>query len=290
MNTTIHSTNLTSVNYKLIIPISMCCALISVIISSGILLLVYSTRRLHTTTHTLVCNTCLTSIFYSLVQNINYIYLIFISWDTSDLSCRFRAYFSYMSIASVIYSYLLQALSRLFFSKYHTQHRWVLSFRTHYQMIFIQWLFVMSIPLSTLISKDVYYRPTFLCWVPVAKLLHVVYTITACYLIPTVLIIVVYCSIYYHVRYIERNSVHQFRKIQQKRNLEMLRNILILISIYTCGGLSTLLYVITRIEIFYSMGIISLPVSVTIEKLVILILDREIRKHMKLYFDQMKKK
>ena len=262
----------------------MCCALISIFVSCGILSLIYLTKRLHTMAHILICNTCLTSIFYSVVQSINYIYLIFMTWDTNDISCRYRAYFSYMSIASVIYSYLVQALSRLFFSIFHTNHRWILSFKIHYLMILIQWIFVLVIPLPALITKDIYYRATFLCWVPKEKFLHMIYTLFVYYLIPVILIGVIYINIYHRVKNFEKNMTETIRKIQQNRNLEILRNILILITIYTCGGISTLIYILTKIEIFYSIGIILLPLFVTIEKLITILLDKEIRKIVKNYF------
>lgn len=73
------------------------------------------------------------------------------------MSCRYRAYFGYMSIASVIYSYFIQALSRLFFSIFHTNHRWIFSFKIHYIMILIQWIFVLVILLPALITKDIIY-------------------------------------------------------------------------------------------------------------------------------------
>jgi len=115
MNSTLTNLQRSSANYQIIIPISMSFSLLSVFISFRILILIYLTKRLHTISHLLICNTCLSTIFYSIVQGINYIYLIFLTSDTSDISCRYRAYFGYMSIASVIYSYSIQALSRYFF-------------------------------------------------------------------------------------------------------------------------------------------------------------------------------
>ncbi|CAF1458781.1 unnamed protein product [Adineta steineri] len=280
-----------SANYKIIIPISIFCALISIIISCGILMVIFLNKRLHTMAHILICNTCFTSIFYSVVQNNNYIYLIFITQDTSDISCRFRAYFGYMSIAAVIYSYFIQALSRLFYSIFHRNQRWILSFKTQYIMILIQWIVVILIPLPAILTKDIYYRPTFLCWVPKEKFLHMTYTLLVYYVIPITLIVIIYINIYCRVKYLEKNmNIKTIRKIQQNRNLEILRNILILIGIYTSGGIATFIYITTKIEIFYSMGIVLLPLFVTIEKLMTILLDREVRKIIKNYFCQSKTK
>jgi hypothetical protein len=266
----------------------MCCALISIFVSCGILLLIYSTKRLHTTTHLLICNTCLSSIFYSVVQSNNYIYLLFIPWEMSDISCRYRAYFGYMSIAAVIYSYFIQALSRFFFSIFQSNYRWIRSFNIHYIIILIQWIIVILIPLPALITKDIHYRPTFLCWVPKGKLLHAIYTLIVYYLIPITFIVAIYINIYYRVEQYGTTKSETIRKIKQNRNLEILRNILVLIGIYTCGGIPTLIYITIGIEIFYSIGIIFLSLTVTIERLVTIVLDREIRNTVKNLFRQSK--
>ena len=178
-----------------------------------------------------------------------------------------------MSIASVIYSYFLQALSR-----YSINYHWIFPFKTHFMLIIIQWMIVILIPLPALITNDIYYRPTFLCWVPKERFLHVLYTLLMYYLIPVLFMMIIYMRIYYQVRSSGKTKVESIRKIQQNRNLEILRNIFILIGIYTCGGIPTLIYITTRIEIFYSIGIIFLSLTVAIERICIMLLDREIRK------------
>lgn len=284
MNSTVINFKRSSANYQLIIPISLCFSLISVIISFGILFLIYLTKRLHTIAHLLICNTCISSIFYCLIQGINYIYLIFLTSNTSDVSCRYRAYFGYMSIASVIYSYCIQALSRYLFSIFQTNHRWIITFKIHFLIIFLQWIIVLLIPLPALLTKDIYFRPTFLCWVPKEKLLHAIYTLFVYYLIPITLIIIIYINIYYRVKSIDQTKSESLKIIKQKRNLEILRNICLFIGIYTCGGIPTLIYITTGIEIFYSISIIFLSLTLTIERICIIIFDREIRIIIRNYF------
>jgi hypothetical protein len=77
--------------------------------------LIISTKKLHSVKNMLVCNMCVSSILFSATQCNNYIYLFFIKWDISDISCRWRAYFAYVSFSAFAYSYLLQAISRFFF-------------------------------------------------------------------------------------------------------------------------------------------------------------------------------
>ncbi len=271
-------------NYNLIGPLSMFFASIAVIIAFIILILVTLTKPLHTVSHLLICNTCISSILYCIAQCNNYVYLLFIPWDTSDMSCRWRGYFSYMSIVAVVYSYLLQAISRLFFAVLSTKYRWLTSFKTHFILILVKWMLVLVIPLPAIVTKDIYFRPDFLCWVPMAKLLHVAYTIIAYYLIPIALIVAIYISIYTRIKRSATQAFTQGPQRKSNRDLEVLRNIMILFSIYILGGVPTIFYMLSGINIFYSIGIVSVSFTVAVEKFFSLLLDREIREVLKKFF------
>ncbi len=275
-STTASSTYYT--NYSIIAPLSMALTIISVIICCIILMIIALTKPLHTVTHLLVCNTCISSILYCVVQFNNYIYLLFITWDTSDLSCRWRGYFSYMSITAVVYSYFLQAVSRLFFAVLSTKYRWLTSFKIHYGLIFINWIIVLIVPLPAILTKDIPFHPASLCWVPKTHILHLAYTIFAYYLIPIIAIVAIYILIYRRLR---RGGTHAFTQGPQRksnRDLEVLRNIMILLSIYILGGVPAIFYMVSGIHVFYSIGIVSVTLTVVIEKSVSTVLDREIRK------------
>ncbi|CAF1237351.1 unnamed protein product [Adineta steineri] len=57
-------------------------------------------------------------------------------------------------------------------------------------------------------------------------------------------------------------------------------------SVYFLGGVPIMIYMFTDIEFFYSIGVISVTFAVTMEKLVLIYLDREIRTLLKYYFYQ----
>jgi hypothetical protein len=191
-----------------------------------------------------------------------------------------------MSIAAVMYSYLLQSISRLFFSVLSTRYRWLISLKTHVILIFIEWLIVFLAPLPSLITKDIYFRPGFLCWVPEICKLHVAYTIGTYYIIPTVLIVIIYIIIYVQIRRTGINTRIKKSATQRKQNrdLEVLRTIMILFSIYILGGVPSGLYIVTSIELFYSIGLVSITFAFTIEKAVLILIDREIRNIVKKFF------
>jgi hypothetical protein len=99
---------------------------------------------------------------------------------------------------------------------------------------------------------------------------------------------VIYINIYYRVKYCQKTKLESLKKIQENRNLEILRNICIFIGIYSFGGIPTLIHITTRIDIFYSIGIVFLSLTVTIERICTILLDREIRNIIKNYFCQIK--
>jgi hypothetical protein len=58
---------------------------------------------------------------------------------------------------------------------------------------------------------------------------------------------------------------------------------MILFAIYVFGALPIVLFILTRIELFYTIGIISVSLAVAVEKCVALIVDRDIRNIIKNY-------
>ncbi|CAF0836695.1 unnamed protein product [Adineta steineri] len=283
MNSTIYSSTVSNDKELYIIcSLSAGFGLISIILSMTIVIIVkHAKRRLHTVRHLLTCNTCIASMLYCIIQTINYIFLIFLPSITSDVACRWRGYFAYMSISAATYSYLVQAVSRLFFSIFARKYPWLTTFKAHYVLIFIHWLIVLIIPLPSVITKDIYFRPGSLCWVPFKYLLHMGYTAVAYYVVPVVSIIIIYIYIYRKIRRTKQSAETILNTTNDKRDLEVLRNIVILLCIYIVGGVPTLLFLFTNINILYLSGIVTFTFTVVVEKICTISLDRELRQALK---------
>ena len=170
-------------DYYIVCSLSGFGALCAMVISMMILILVWHSKpRLHTVRHLLMCNTSAASILYCVVQSINYVFLIFLPSETSDTGCRWRGYFAYMALCAVTYSYLIQAISRLFIAVLSTSHKWLTTFKTHYYLILVKWCTAILLPLPAIITKDIYFRPNALCWVPLKNSIHISYTFIAYYM------------------------------------------------------------------------------------------------------------
>lgn len=273
-------------NYHVFIPSSLACIVIAAIISCIILVLVIYVRRLHTVTYLLVCNGAIASIFYCIVHSINYIFLVFIPWETSDFSCRWRGFFGYMAVAAIVYSFLAQAVSRFFISVLSTKYQWASSLKSHIILIFIQWIIVIALPLPAVLTEDIYYHPFSLCWVPGEYPLHLAYTIIAYYLIPAGFIFTIYIYIYLRVKRRKNRVFTITRACTSNRDLEVFYNIVILFVIYIFGAVPSIFYIITRVEALYTIGIISVSFTVAVEKCVTLIIDRGFRNIIKNYINR----
>jgi hypothetical protein len=271
MNTTTVDTGIvyTLEDYYIVASLSVSFCFIALVISIIILVLIWRTKsRLHTVHHLLVCNTCIASILYCITTTNNYLFLIFIRWDTSDMNCRWRAYFAYVGIAGVMYSYLIQAISRFYFSILSSKYRWLATFKTHYILICSQWFVVFLITSSTLITKDITFHLDKLCLINISKTLHVSCAIFAYYIIPLLIIIIIYIYIYHRVRKTKKNAkTMPHSNNNRKRDLEVLRNIVILISIYLGGGLPTIIFFLTPTKYPYLVNLVTQSLAVAIAKL-----------------------
>nr|ACC43929.1 7 transmembrane receptor (rhodopsin family) A [Philodina roseola] len=275
-NTTTSFTD--ALSYYIVCSISAGFGLIAIVLCLVIIILVKRTKpRLHTIRHLLVCNTCVASIFYCLMQSLNYAFLIFLPGETSDVGCRWRGYFAYMSISASIYSYLVQAVSRLFYSVSGTKHQKLITFKSHYIMISIHWLVVIILPLPSVITTDIYFRPGLLCWVPFKHTLHVLYTVCAYYLTSIICITIIYIYIYLRVKKARQHAVNMLHALHDKRDLEVLRNIVILLAIYISGGIPTIIFLVSSLETCYLLGIVTFTFTVVLEKIFTIILDRDLR-------------
>ncbi|UJR19658.1 hypothetical protein I4U23_022793 [Adineta vaga] len=262
-------------DYRLVALLSLIFVLIAIAINTFILILVWKTKpRLHTINHLLMCNTAFATIFYCATMKTNFAYVLFGQWDTSDISCLFRAYFAYSGVAGVIYSYLIQAISRFFFTVLSTKYRRLTSFKTHYILIICQWIVVFFVASPSILTNDINFVPHVFCWVPEYRTIDLAYTAFAYYILPVTLIVVIYIYIYVQIRKARVNATVATQN-SQKRDLALLRRILIVLSIYLTGGVPAILFMLTSIRLIYMINLISPSVSMSIEKLCTVLLDRE---------------
>jgi hypothetical protein len=279
--TTIHSG--VTISTYIVVAVCSLFIIISTLICLTIIILTFITPILHSPTNLLVSNTCLCTLIFSIISIIN-TFFFYIESTSSDWSCRIRGYLNYLSMYLVVYSYVIQAISRLFWTVLY-KYRYLLTIKCHLYLIVFQIFLSFLFPLSTLINKNIIFRPFKLCLVPIQYRIHSLYLLTIGYIIPIISIIMLYVIIYYRAANSSSNigrSIHT-----RKRDIKLARNILILFSIFLFGGVPVTLYIILSGEMkslptgFYLFCVATPSIAVTIEKIATLMLNKEIRKTVK---------
>jgi len=158
--------------------------------------------------------------------------------------------------------------------------------KCHIYLIISQISLSFILPLSSIITKDIVFRPFKLCLVAMKYKIHVLYLLTIGYIIPLLTIAILYTIIY---RHIARSTANFQRSLHgAKRDSELARNILILLSIFVFGGIPTVIYIIVSNEIesvptiFYLIAITVPSIAVAVEKTMTIVLNKDIRKTLKL--------
>ncbi len=233
----------------------------------------------------LVCNTCLDTILYIIIAIMN-ISLFYFEIYMSDWWCRIQAYLYYTTLNFVAYSYFIQALSRLFFTLFY-KHRFLLNYRSHIILIICQTFISFVLPLPSIISNHIIFRPRKLCVIPKEYTLHVVYFLASTFGILFVLCIIIYTIIY---RQVTRSAL-AIRQVSHatRRDIELIRNILIMFMIYSSAGIPCIIYIVmsnvnngkTVSSVFYMFVAIASPISTLIEKIAVIFLNTEIKKALK---------
>ena len=171
-------------------------------------------------------NTHLTSFVSSLITLIascQTIYAIF-EPDTSmdTFSCRIHAYCAYVALGSVFYSFILQALFRLFRIVFHVKT----SFRSLGIFSFgivAQWLLVGLLNLPFVLVGDFQYVPSeFRCQISYTNFRASLMALIIEYVIPTNIIFAIYFCIIRYIRRTNRGVRHRRDVIVMKQMLGLL--------------------------------------------------------------------
>ena len=140
--------------------------------------------------------------------------------------CQIRAYFQYICVGNVIYSFVIQAFFRLFRVVLH-HRRAFRTLRIFIIAIVIQWIFVCFIYLLFFPLNDFKYVPSeYRCLILFTNYRGSVMVFLFTYIIPTSVWFTIYFFIIRHVRQI--NLTMQNRQLARKRDLVVLKRIMLL--------------------------------------------------------------
>lgn len=257
--------------------------IISILICSLIIYTTYVTPQLHTPANILVINTCLCTLCFSGVSTLFTIFF-FLQSALTDWSCRIQGYLCYVTICLLHYSLVIQTISRFFWTELY-KYRHLLTMKSHIYLILIQVLLSFLFPLSTLITEDITFRPFQLCFIPEEYQIHNLYLLFVDYFIPTLIVVTLYIIIY---RKTIISSLNSGRSVQgARRDRRLARNIVILLGIALFGGFPFCIMVLLSGHLqslpltFYLFAITTPAIAIILEKIAIVIFNKEIRSAIK---------
>lgn len=275
---------------------------ISIIFSFLALLFAFTTvfvvcinRQRHTISNLLTCDTALAIILFYINNLISIGYSFRHNWNDYQPGCILRGYIFVTSCTALCYSYLIQAISRLFFTIFYKNKK-LQTKRIHYLMIFINWIlaFLIAIP-PIYLNGYILEIESHLC-IPTTKIFSsTIYIIFSVYLLPLISIGIIYSIIYFNAHQSKRriiNSMIQTNLIlpNYKREFKIMKNILILLGILACAGTPYIIVVFWQItqsqlppESFYLLIINCIYIFASFMMIALFFMNHDIRKVTKNY-------
>jgi len=184
----------------------------------------------------LICNNYITVILYLIfivdTHSHNLYGFLHTNVSFDNFYCYIRIYTIGVTLASIYYSYLLQACFRLFRIVFYKRKN-LQTFRCMSILILIQWLFVLLLPLPVYLSR--YYKylssSNYYCGLSFTNIPSVIYTSLTVYFFPTSLIGSIYFYIIFYMKKQSNWTIQQYRRQAIQRDLTVLKRILILIGL-----------------------------------------------------------
>ncbi|UJR29748.1 hypothetical protein I4U23_017296 [Adineta vaga] len=276
--------------YKICFSFSIFCSIISLLFGLLMLLIILLNNQCHTITNMITSNTIILTMIYSIVQLSTDIYGIQDTWFIHQPLCIFRSYCYTVVCISVPISYLIQSISRLFFSIFY-KHKYLLTYRTHIYLIILNYLIALLGGLGPMYVPDGFgfEIESRTCLNSTKVFLSSFLAITIAYLIPLSIIIFIYGIIIYSAnksrnRVTNLNPNKTFRP-NYKRELILMRNIFILIMILVIAGFPYLILVFWHLLFkhikpptpLYLLALISITMCFSTKMIVLFFMNKEIK-------------
>lgn len=193
-----------------------------------------------------------------------------------------------VSCTSLPYSHSIHAVSRLFFVVFY-KHKYLLTWHTHWILIIINWFLGILLPIEPFFIPGgyIYENESRLCTCTTKKVSTAMYGITTAFLIPFTIVTIIYTTLIYRAhRSTRRVRVNRPSIISNiGREMTLIRNMSILLSILLCGGTPYLILVLWHMfvdenppESFYLLIINSISICTTIMMLTLFNLNKDVKK------------
>lgn len=262
---------------------------IAAIFSSLIVLILICNwhAKCRSTSNLLTINSCVAFLFLIFSLSIQVPYLFQTneqqSQDSYATYCRIRAFLFLFACVAKVSSYLIQAISRYFIIILH-KHRYLRTYRANGMMIIISWMLSLILSSGLLISpiSFQYERESRLCLLT-SKVFHTSFTLMMiAFVVPAIVISSLYGIILCHATRPNSVQPNNVALRNNKRDVKVFQNILLLLAIVVTGGTPYLLLVVlnkitTAPWPLYSLSILFIALSSVVEAIAIFFTNNEVK-------------
>ncbi|CAF1193696.1 unnamed protein product [Adineta steineri] len=221
--------------------------IITIVLPILFLYLILFDKRCRTIPMMLVANSCLTAFVFGCTMLSSFI--IILKNDLKqiyypDSYCIFRAYISYATCAVFNYSFVLHALYQYSLVIYPRIVYWQ---KRQIQILFVfkTWILGFLCPIVFLFNNEIAYNyDNQVCQLPLRFSFSVIYISFSVYGIPVTMIIFIYFKLLKYVREITKNIASINILSRARRELKMVRHIVILVTILIGVGFVYAIFII----------------------------------------------
>jgi hypothetical protein len=289
---------LTELFYTINNIIALVAAITALIFAFLTLVVVIINRQCRTVTNLLICDTAIATILFCTVGFISSVYSRRSDWLDYQPACAFRAYLQIMLSTSICYSYSIQAISRLFYSVYYKK-KYLQTWRIHWILIIISWIISILTPIVPFFFEHGYELQTVsrVCTISAKVTITSIYIFITMFFIPLNLVIIIYGIILHFARQSARRiAAHASSTISSlttgnvarpnmKREMKLMKNMLIRSSILACGGIPYSILVLwyaiqkeTVPEPLYSFSIYTVVIFIAISMVALFFMNKQVKK------------
>jgi hypothetical protein len=264
--------------------------LIATFFSSTIVIIIICNWHSHcrSVSNLLTVNSCIAFLVFSITVSIQVPYLFQSNEKENDdrytTFCRIRAYLFLFTCVTKVLSYFIQAVSRYFITILY-KHKQLLTYRVNVIMIILNWIVGLIIASGFLISPvALQYEPESRLCILTSKVFHTSFTLmVVAFVIPVSIIVALYVHILRHTTRANRVQPSTITSGNNKRNLKVFQNILMLLAIVITGGTPYLLsIIINKIAVIpwplYSIGVLFITLSAAVESVTIFLTNKEVKR------------
>ncbi|CAF1026700.1 unnamed protein product [Adineta steineri] len=203
-------------------------------------------KTCHTVPVMLVANSCLATLLFtsaSLGMTIWSLKNDLEQISYQDSLCIFRGYFSHVTIAAQLHSYLLQAIYRYITVIYPTRLLWQ-SKQFQGFLIGLTWVFAFILAIPNVVTGEIQYNAdNQICETPFHLSFVIIYNIIYVYFIPMNGIMSIYFKLILYVKEINKRVTPVNTVSRAERELKMVHRIVVLVSILLTLGIPYTIFI-----------------------------------------------